>query len=139
MSLTADKVFFDALKGDDQLMDAIGGRLYSTAIPLPDDDADNVPVPYVIVTFDGLSNDAQSKDDYEGDYDLVNIGVEIAAADRASLGALAGMVRRSVHDYIAGEEDEVILDYSFTAQGVNFDSLKPCFWQKLVYQCDTYI
>ena len=75
MSLATDSIFIAAIQSNPALVERIGGRLYGTAIPLPDEDADNVPVPYVIVTFDGLNNDADTKDcSYESDYDRVNIG-----------------------------------------------------------------
>ena len=54
MGLLTDKIFFEALKADTTFMQAIGNRLYGTAIPMPDENADKVPVPYAIVTFDGL-------------------------------------------------------------------------------------
>lgn len=141
MSLLTDQIFFSALKSNASLMTTIGNRLYSTAIPLPDEDADNVPLPYVIVTFDGLTNDGQSKDNpYDGDYDSVNIGIEVAAEDRPSLGALTEEIRATISDYFLNSEDELVpLDYQFTAQAVQYDPLKPCFWQRLAYNCDTNI
>ena len=65
MSLATDSIFIAAIQSNTELMEALGyeapeeeyegrpGRLYGTAIPLPDEDADNTPVPYIIVTFDG--------------------------------------------------------------------------------------
>ena len=41
--LQLDSVFIRALQQDATLMAAIGSRLYGTAIPLPDEDVDNVP------------------------------------------------------------------------------------------------
>ena len=69
MSLATDSIFITALQSNTDLLEALGyveatetsegapARLYCTAIPLPDEDANNVPVPYIIVTFDGLTND----------------------------------------------------------------------------------
>ena len=63
MSLATDSIFIAAISDSSKIMDEIGGRLYSTAIPLPDEETDNVDVPYIIVTFDGLTNDQTKKDD----------------------------------------------------------------------------
>jgi hypothetical protein len=95
------------------------------------------------VSFDGLTNDVETKDDpFEGDTDSVQIGIEIAARTRIELGQLADRVRKAVHDYCmnANEDDEdfgeVPADYTFSAQRVNYDPLKPCWWMELNYQCD---
>ena len=53
MGLSTDSIFITALRASQELTQAVGGRIYGTAIPLPDEDADNVPPPYLIVTFDG--------------------------------------------------------------------------------------
>ena len=84
-------------------------RLYGTAIGLPDDDADNVPVPYVIVTFDGLTNDQDSKDDpFESASDKVTVSIFIVAKNRSALADLAQAVRTTIHDYMTQQlsEDE---------------------------------
>lgn len=137
-SLATDRIFIAAIKANAQLMAQIGGRLYPTAIPLPDESVDNVPVPYVIVTFDGLTNDAATKDDpYESDNDVVNIGIEITAKNRAALAALASAVRSTIHSYML-EQTTDIEDYQFSAEAVQYDQFKPCFWQTLRYQCDVH-
>ena len=144
MSLATDSIFITALQSNGDLMEALGydpetgepARLYCTAIPLPDEDADNVPVPYVIVTFDGLTNDQGTKDDrYESEYDTVNIGVEVTARNINELHDLTQMVRDTILSYIR-ENDTAITDYNFAAQQIQFDSLKPCYWQMLTYQCE---
>ena len=148
MSLATDSIFITALQSNADLMEALGyvestetsegapARLYCTAIPLPDEDADNVPVPYIIVTFDGLTNDQGTKDDrYESEYDTVNIGVEIAARNIDELHDLTQMVRDTILGYIRASET-AIMDYNFAAQQIQYDSLKPCYWQVLTYQCD---
>ena len=144
MSLATDSIFITALQSNSELLEALGydaqtgepARLYCTAIPLPDDDAENVPVPYVIVTFDGLTNDQCTKDDrYESEYDTVNIGVEVTARNINELHDLTQMVRATILSYLR-ENDTAIMDYNFAAQQIQFDSLKPCYWQVLTYQCD---
>ena len=150
MSLATDSIFTTALQSNSDLMATLGyvaptltdkgkpARLYGTAIPLPDEDLDNVPVPYVIVTFDGLNNDAGTKDDrYESEYDRVNIGIEVVGETLKDLHDLTQMVRDTILTYFRSTETAVE-DYTFTADAIQFDSMKPCYWQTLRYQCDVY-
>lgn len=149
MSLAIDSIFVTALQSNDVLMEMLRTsvqddeiivdavpRLYGTAIELPDEEADNVPVPYVIVTFDGLTNDQGTKDDrYESPYDTVNIGVEVTAKTLDDLHDLTQMVRDTILSYLRAN-DTAIMDYQFAAQQIQYDSMKPCYWQVLTYQCD---
>lgn len=142
MSLTTDLLFFNAIKSNATLMEAISNRLYNTAIPLPDDDADNVPAPYVILTFDGLQNDQSSKDGYESEDDAVTISILVVATDRPSLGELTNAIRTTIREYFENvdpedEDDEAPYDYQFSASQVAYDSSKPAHFQTLTYQCDT--
>ena len=150
MSLATDSIFTTALQSNSNLMATLGyvaptltekgkpARLYGTAIPLPDEDADNVPVPYVIVTFDGLNNDAGTKDDpYESEYDRVNIGIEVVSKTLEDLHGLTQMVRDTVLAYFLANHTNVS-DYTFSADAIQYDSLKPCYWQTLRYQCEVY-
>ena len=138
MSLATDSIFIAAIQSDPALVERIGGRLYGTAIPLPDEDADNVPVPYVIVTFNGLNNQNETKDDvYESNYDTVNIGVEVTGETIKDLHELTQAVRDTILSYFRGHETAVS-DYTFSADAIQYDSLKPCYWQTLRYQCEVY-
>ena len=145
MSLQTDIIFVKALRANADLMAQLdAGDVYNTAIALPDEDLDNAQLPYAIVTFDGLNNDIDTKDDpFESDSDSVNISIEIAAKTRNELGQLAEAIRRQVHQYFINadptDEDADLIphDYQFSAQAVNYDSMKPCYWQVLTYQCDT--
>ena len=145
MSLQTDIIFVKALRENADLMKQLpAGDVYNTSIALPDEDLNNAPLPYIIVSFDGLTNDVETKDDpYEGDSDNVTISIEIAAKTRTELGQLAEAVRYQVHDYFVEADptdedtDMIPLDYQFSAQQVNYDQMKPCYWQVLTYQCDT--
>ena len=146
MGLSTDSIFIDALKSNAELLTTLGqkdgkpARLYGTAIALPDDDAENVPVPYVIVTFDGLTNMNQTKDDeYESNYDQVQIGVECAAATLKDLHVLTQSVRQTILSYMRRHYElgnAEVENYLLTADAIQYDSLKPCYWQTLRYQCD---
>lgn len=139
MSLATDSIFIAALRSSEELTAAVSGRIYGTAIPLPDVDADNAPVPYIIVTFDSLRNDLTNKDcSYEGDYDQVQIGIEVAAQTLEALHRLTQQVRDVVRNYMRSNDTEVD-GYQFSAQPIMYNSLKPCYWQELNYQCDVYL
>ena len=144
MSLLTDIIFVQALRANEDLMQQLAAKdVYNTTIAMPDEDLDNAKLPYVIVSFDGLTNDVETKDDpFEGDSDNVTISIEIAARTRTELGQLTEAVRRQVHQYFVDDDqtdddsDMIPLDYQFSAQRVIYDAEKPCYWQVLNYQCD---
>lgn len=137
MGLGTDSIFIAALASDNLLSAQTGGRIYGTSIPLPDSGLDNVPLPYMIVTFDGLVNSERTKDDdYESDVDDVTIGIEVTAKTLAQLHDLTQQVRSVVRAYIGSNAAEKIADYTFSAQAIQYDFIKPCYWQTLVYQCE---
>lgn len=138
MGLSTDSIFIYALSASEDIMQAVDGRIYGTAIPMPDEEADNVPVPYIIVTFNGLNNIDETKDDmYESDYDSVNIGIEVIGKTLGHLHDLTEMVRDVIHQYFVNNETPVE-GYQFSAQPIIFDSEKPGYWQVLNYQCEVY-
>ena len=144
MSLITDKVFYNALRSNADLMATVGGRIESTSIPVPDDQLDNVPLPYVIITFDGLQNEGFTKDNsYEGDTDKVQVSIDVTAQTRDELGDLMQTIRQTVIDYFEGiqktDDDWPLIpsNYTFSASPVGYDSMKPCYFQTLNYNCDT--
>lgn len=147
MSLQNDIIFVKALKSNAELIAQLpAGDVYNTAIALPDEQAYNAPIPYIIVSFDGLNNQDTSKDDqFEGLTDTVTIGIEVAAKTRPQLAQIAIAVRKTIEAYFhahvtdPGDEDYALIpnSYQVQAQGVQYDSLKPCFWQRMMYQCNT--
>lgn len=149
MSLLTDIIFVKALRANAELMEQLpAGNVYNTSIALPDEDIDNAPLPYIIVSYDGLNNQDTTKDSsYEGVTDMVTIGIEIAAKTRPQLAELAIKVRKTIQDYfqehvydMRDEDYKLIPDsYQLHAQAVQYDSLKPCYWQQLMFQCVTSI
>jgi hypothetical protein len=111
---------------------------------LPDEEADNAPVPYIIVSFNGLNNQDTTKDSsYQGMTDTVTVGITIAARTRVELADLAITARQTIEQYLQaqrpGDEEYELVPNAITlqAQGVQYDSLKPCYWQELIYTCET--
>lgn len=147
MSLKTDIIFVKALQSNTELMEELAaGNVHNTAIGLPDEDLDNAPLPYIIVRYDGMQNQDDTKDnDFEGDTDLVQIGITVCCESRAELGDMMEAVRETIRDYFMenrgddSDEDFELIPNSMvpSAGGVNYDSMKPCYWQELNYQCDT--
>ena len=145
MSLITDKVFYNALRSNSELMSTVGGRIESTSIPVPDDQFDNTPIPYIIITFDGLQNEGFTKDnDFEGDTDMVQVSIVVAAESRDQLGSIMQTIRQTIIAYFEDTEghdwddyEYIPQNYTFTASDIGYDSEKPCYHQTLQYNCTT--
>lgn len=144
MSLQTDRIFVKALKSDAGLMRMLAAHdVYNTAIPVPDVDLDNVDVPYVIVSFNGMNLTDMTKDDsMDGDTDMVNISIEVAAETRPQLAEILIRCRQTIRDYFEdngdGEDSDLIPEQmEVSATSVQYDGDKPCFFQSLNYQCET--
>jgi len=145
MSLITDKVFYNALRSNAELMATVDGRIESTSIPVPDDQFLDTPVPYIIITFDGLQNEGFTKDNsFEGCEDKVQVSIEVAADTRDDLGDIMQTIRDTIIAYFEDTEghawddyEYVPTNYVFTASAVGYDSMKPCYYQTLTYNCDT--
>ena len=98
MGLATDKLFYEILHADPELMETVGERIYNTVIGKPEIDELNEPVPYIIVMFAGLTNGDGTKDDiYEAQTDQVNIEIEIAADNVEELTDIAQHIRKVIH------------------------------------------
>jgi hypothetical protein len=136
-----DEIIYDAIRADEELMTAISGHVVSTCFEVSPTDADNTPLPYIIVTDDGFQNQVETKDDgWEGTEDRVSVGVEVAAESPQDVKSLIKMVRQAVASYIGqmydDGEDIPELD-SLSSDGLAWDWTKPCYYQRLTYQCIT--
>ena len=136
-----DEIIYDSIRADEEIMTAISGHVVSTCFEVSPTDADNTPLPYIIVTDDGFQNQVESKDDgWEGTEDRVSVGVEVAAESPQDVKSLIKMVRQSVASYIEqmydDGEDTPELD-SLSSDGLAWDWTKPCYYQRLTYQCIT--
>lgn len=143
MSLQTDRIFIKALQSDRVLMSMLAeGDVYNTAISVPDTELDNVPLPYVIVSFDGMNLDTTSKDDsFDGETDTVTVSIEAAAETRPKLADILIRCRKAVAEYFeeyeGGSDRMIPLQTDISASAVQYDSEKPCYWQRLIYQCET--
>ena len=133
-----DELIYEAIKADEALITAIGGRVVSTCFEVPPDVEDNTPIPNIIITDDGMQNNVTTKDCvWEGGEDQVQVTVDIAAASPSEVKQLMRMVRRSIEVYMAGLGSAMPDLVSLTAGELAWDWMKPCYYKPLIYQCKT--
>lgn len=159
--MQTDRIFFEALKADADIValctdgdEAV--RIYNPAVPMPDEELDNVKLPYIVVAFNGMTNGEGTKDSlYEGNEDDVNIGITVVAKNRDLLADLVEKVRAAIPAYFKnyeapeagdGDEDEtevedlsalIPIDYKLSAGAVSYDPDRPCVFIELNYACLT--
>ena len=136
---SVDEIIYDAICADTALMEAIGSRVVSTCFEVPPAEADNTPLPNIIVTDDGFQNQVGSKDTvWESSEDRVQVTVDVAADSPKEVKRLIRMVRRAVENHIIlmSATDGCIPELdSLSSNGIAWDWMKPCYYQQLSYQC----
>lgn len=135
-----DEIIYDAICADAALMEAIGSRVVSTCFEVSPDEKDNTQLPNIIVTDDGFHNQDVTKDSvWEGGDDLVQVTVDIAATSPKDVKHLVRMVRRAVSRYIVQmytEDAHSVPELeNLSSDGLQWDWMRPCYYQKLTYQC----
>ena len=135
--LELDEIFYNALTADETIVSDTGGRIYSTCVEVPPTDADNTPLPYIIIMDDGLQNDQTTKDDiWESEDDRVQASVQISAVSPKEVKRLTRLCRKAIANYIASMSGKKPYLISLTADGTAWDWTKPCYYKTLNYQCD---
>jgi hypothetical protein len=140
--LRLDKIFFDAITADTDLMQAVGGRVKSTCFEVSPEDQDNTPLPYIIIRDLGKQPAQTTKDDvWMPSQWRVGAGVEVGAKSPNEVDALVMKAMKAIANYIstlASQGEEIpYLDEGFPqTQGVNWDWTKPCYFDVVHYQCD---
>ena len=137
MSLVIDKFFRAALLSSERLHELTDSRIFNPARPEKDETEDVVP--YIILTYEGMTNASDHKDTlWEGDEDTETVGVLCVAETREALAELTTEVRRIVKEYAEDGDDELCPnDYTISASAVQYDAAKPCVYQTLTYVCLT--
>ena len=134
-----DEIIYDAIKADADIMTAVGGRVVSTCFEVPPTDEDNTPIPNIIITDDGLLHQQTTKDCvWEAMEDSVTVGVDVAAASPQEVKQLIRKVRRAIETYITtmySQGEDIPELTSLTSDGLAWDWMKPCYYQRLTYQC----
>ena len=138
MSLIADKFFYNAIATCEDVTAIVGDRIFNPARDTTAMDEDRIP--YIIVSFEGLTNNQSTKDDdVEGTEDKVTVGILVVASDCDRLGELAEIIRKRCREYREANADDLLtpIGWDFSASRVEYDIEKPCCYQQLTYQCDT--
>lgn len=140
MVIELDKLFYDALQADETLKTAVGGRIVSTCFEVGPDEKDNTPLPCIIVTDDGLTNNQQTKDNvWEPGEDRVQASVEVDGTSPKQVKRLIRMVRKAINNYITTlytQGEDIPNLQSVQTNGVAWDWMKPCYHSTVSYQCD---
>ena len=138
---SVDEIIYDAICADTALMEAIGSRVVSTCFEVPPAEADNTPLPNIIVTDDGFQNQTGTKDNiWESGEDRVQVTVDVAADSPKEVKRLIRMVRRAIENQIilmSAANERIPELESLSSGGVAWDWMKPCYYQHLTYQCTT--
>ena len=137
-----DEILYDAIRADEELMQAIGGRVTSTCFEVsPIDGKDNTQLPNIIVTDEGFVNQTSTKDYvWESGEDRVQVGVDIAADSPQEVKKLVRMCRRAVERYINTmyqRGDDIPELEQLSADMLAWDWMKPCYYKRLTYSCIT--
>ena len=122
-------------------MEAVGNRVVSTCFEIPPTDEDNTPLPNIIITDDGFQNQQTTKDClWEAAEDRMQVGVEVAATSPNEVKTLIKKVRRAIENHVVllyRDGEEIPELDSLTSDGLAWDWTKPCYYQRLNYQCIT--
>ena len=140
--LRLNKIFFDAIVADTDLMQAVGGRVKSTCFEVSPDKQDNTPLPYILILDEGKQPAQTTKDDeWMPSQWRVGAGVEVGAKSPNEVDALVMKAMKAIAKYIitpAGQGEEIpYLNEGFPqTQGIAWDWTKPCYFDVAHYQCD---
>ena len=137
--IALDEIFYNALCSDAELMEAVGGRIKSTCFEVGPDEPDNTPLPCIIVTDDGTTNQPDNKDcEWESSEDRVTASVEIDAESPKAVKQLCRKARSIIAAHIrsmAEACDDIPYLDNLQMSGVAWDWMKPCYHQTLTYNC----
>ena len=152
--LRLDKLLFDALTADSELMAICGyvaptqsdpgkpARIKSTCFEVSPDAQDNTPTPYIIIMDEGKQPAQTTKDDeWMPSQWRLNAGVEVAAKTPNDVDAIVMKVMKAIADYMStlacqGEDIPYLNEGFPQTQGVAWDWEKPCYFDVAHYQCD---
>ena len=134
-----DEIIYDALTASEGIVAKVGNRIKSTCFEVPPTEDDNTPLPYLIITDDQFTNETGTKDDvWESDTDRVQASIEIAADSPAEVKELRRMVRQAIGMYVLTLQNAPYL-VSVSNDGIAWDWMKPCYYDRLHYQCEVNI
>ena len=138
--LQLDEILYNAVRADAALMEAVGGRVVSTCFEVSPDDKDNTLLPCIIINDDGRQAQPETKDSgWLLSEWKVQADIEVDAESPKDVDRIIEMANRAVAAYVATlpYADTPQLD-SIQTQGKAWDWMKPCYHDRLIYQCTVY-
>ena len=135
--IVADIAIVQALQRSETIETLVEHRIFNTMRPEYDEQEDKIP--YIVVTYEGMTNDNDNKDSIEGDEDVERVNVLIVAQDRVQLSNIINEARTAIRDYLGGDAFDTygIADYSVSASVILGDWTVPCVYQSLNYTIST--
>lgn len=138
--IVADIAVIHALSASDTVQTLTEGRIFNTIRPELDEKEDKIP--YVVVTYEGMTNDCDNKDMVEGASDNERVQVLCVACDRIKLANLINAARDAIREYLSEHDSLIefgIADYELSASAILSDWTVPCTYQSLNYSISTII
>jgi hypothetical protein len=140
--LRLDKIFFDAITADADLMQAVGGRVKSTSFEVSPTEQDNTPLPYIVIRDFGKHPSQTTKDDgWMPDWWSASVGIEVGAVSPNDVDSISIKVMQAIANHIQtlasqGKDTPYLAEGFPQTQGVDWDWTKPCYFDIVHYQCD---
>lgn len=140
--LKLDQLIYNAICADSELMTTIGDRVESTCFEVSPDAKDNTPLPYIVIRDEGKQPARETKDDdWMPSMWQVGAAIEVGAKDPKEVDDIAMMAMNAVNNYITdlynqGEYIPNLLEGFPKTDGVQWDWMKPCYWDLVHYVCD---
>lgn len=136
--IVADIAVMQSLNRSDALTTLVENRIFNTMRPELDEREDKIP--YIVVSYEGMTNDCDNKDLCEGAQDVERVNVLCVAQDRIQLANVINVARDAVRSYLNSDDcfaKYSIEDYEISASAILGDWTVPCVYQSLNYTIST--
>ena len=140
--LRLDKIIYDAITADTDLMQMVENRVQSTCFEVSPNEQDNTPLPYIIIRDLGKQPSQTTKDDgWMPSRWTVVAGIEVGGISPNEVDSIVMQAMKAVANHIqtlssSGFDVPYINEGYPQTQGVNWDWTKPCYFDVVQYQCD---
>jgi len=140
--LRLDKIFFDAITADAELMQIVGKRVKSTCFEVSPNEKDNTPLPYIVIRDFGKRPSQTTKDDgWMPTLWEVGAGVEVGGKSPNEVNEICMKAMQAIANHIqtladSGSDIPFIKEGFPQTQGIEWDWTKPCYFDIVHYQCD---
>ena len=99
MSLIVDSFFAEVLNNDTDVTAQVENRIYNPDLDVTESEADNVPLPYIIIDQQETKNDLGTKDEPgESDTDSDTVSILVVCNNRDELADLTQLIRRKIRN-----------------------------------------